>query len=150
MHIRKSEKYNAYNMNTFDISKVIELWHLDKEEVAKVVFPKVRFPVLAFRRVLKGEAELDTIQLGLLADYIGVPVTDLFGLDNWHGVTEDDCLTLTKGGYKVKFNNTFFIIYIDGKPICKNVGNFNVMTFNDFIEYINNQIKLYENGSNQN
>lgn len=137
-------------MNTFNINKVIELWHLDIKEVAKVVFPKVRFPELAFRRILKGEAELDTLQLESLADYIGVPVTDLFGLDNWHGITEDDCLTLTKGKYKVKFNNTFFIIYADNKPICKNVGDFKVMTFNDFINYINNVIKLYENGSNQN
>lgn len=137
-------------MNTFNLDTVIRLWHLNKNEVARVMFPHIRFPEYALNRVLKGLAPVDIQQLMRLADYIGAPVVDLFGLDDWHGITEENCLTLTKGEYKVKFNNTFFIVYKGPEVICKNVGDFQVMTFDEFINYINNQIKQYENGNNQN
>lgn len=137
-------------MNKFDIKKIIERWQLDTLALAKALYPKAQYPKQAFYRVLQGKSNLDVPQLQTLAQFIGVSITDLFDLDSWHGTYEGDYIILTNGNYKVKFDRVLFTIYVDDKPIFTCVGNFNVMTFDEFIDYINNQIKLYENGSNQN
>ena len=81
----------------FNIGNVIEHYKLNTEDLAKVLFPTVKYPKQAFDRVLKGEANLDVIQLERLANHIGVLVTDLFSANTWKGSSEDGCLTMLKG-----------------------------------------------------
>ena len=54
----------------FNIGNVIEHYKLNTEDLAKVLFPTVKYPKQAFDRVLKGEANLDVIQLERLANHI--------------------------------------------------------------------------------
>lgn len=136
-------------MKQFDINKLIEYYGLKTEDAAKVLFPNVKYPKSAFDRVLKGEALLDTAQLERLADYLGIVITDLFFIDTWKGTTEDGCLTLLKGKYKVKlnYNGVYISIYENNKLIDKSIGYIPNMTLKDFITYIDNQIKNYDNGN---
>ena len=137
-------------MEQFNISNVIEHYKLNTEDLAKVLFPTVKYPKQAFDRVLKGEANLDIMQVERLASHIGVLVTDLFSVNTWKGSSEDRCLVMLKGEYKVKlnYNGVYVSIYKNNNLICQNISNVPSMTVQEFINYIDNFIKNYENGNN--
>lgn len=137
-------------MEQFNINSVIEHYKLNTEDLAKVLFPTVKYPKQAFDRVLKGETDLDIKQIETLASHIGVLVTDLFSAGTWKGSTEDDCLTMLKGDYKVKLNykGVFVSIYKNNNLIEQKISNVPDMTMHEFINYLDNFIKSYENGSN--
>lgn len=133
-------------METFDITKIIEHYAPNIEELSKLLFPHVKYPVCAFDRVLKGETNLDTAQVCILAKYLGVLVSDLFNTAfDWKGSYDHThkCLTFVKGTYRVNLNydGTFVTIYRDGKVIKQVVkSGAQEMTLTDFIQYINNLI----------
>lgn len=137
-------------MEQFNISNVIEHYKLNTEDLAKVLFPTVKYPKQAFDRVLKGEANLDITQVERLASHIGVLVTDLFSANTWKGSSEDGCLVMLKGEYKVKlnYNGVYVSIYKNNNLISQNLSNIPSMTVQEFINYIDNFIKNYENGNN--
>lgn len=137
-------------MEQFNINSVIEHYKLNTEDLAKVLFPTVKYPKQAFDRVLKGETDLDIKQIETLASYIGVLVTDLFSAGTWKGSSEDGCLTMLKGDYKVKLNykGVFVSIYKNNNLIEQKISNVPDMTMHEFINYLDNFIKTYENGSN--
>lgn len=137
-------------MEQFNISNVIEHYKLNTEDLAKVLFPTVKYPKQAFDRVLKGEANLDITQVERLASHIGVLVTDLFSANTWKGSSEDGCLVILKGEYKVKlnYNGVYVSIYKNNNLISQNLSNIPSMTVQEFINYIDNFIKNYENGNN--
>ena len=137
-------------MEQFNINSVIEHYKLNTEDLAKVLFPTVKYPKQAFDRVLKGETNLDIKQIETLASHIGVLVTDLFSAGTWKGSSEDGCLTMLKGNYKVKLNykGVFLSIYKNNNLIEQKISNVPDMTTHEFINYLDNFIKSYENGSN--
>lgn len=137
-------------MEQFNISNVIERYKLNTEDLAEVLFPTVKYPKQAFGRVLKGEANLDIMQVERLASHIGVLVTDLFSANTWKGSSEDGCLVMLKGEYKVKlnYNGVYVSIYKNNNLISQNLSNVPSMTVQEFINYIDNFIKNYENGNN--
>ena len=136
-------------MEHFNINNVIEHYKLNTENLARVLFPTVKYPKQAFDRILKGEANLDIIQVERLANYIGVLVTDLFSANTWKGFSEDKCLTLQKGQYKAKlnYNGVYLSIYKDNVLIEQKISNVPNMTVQEFIDYLDSLIKNYEDGS---
>ena len=139
-------------MEQFNISNVIKYYKLNTEDLARVLFPTVKYSKLAFDRVLRGEASLNVIQLERLADHIGVLITDLFSANTWKGLSEDGCLTMLKGEYKVKLNykGVYVSIYKNNEIIHQKLSNIPDMTVSEFINYLDNIIKDYENGNHQN
>lgn len=137
-------------MEQFNINNVIEYYKLNTEDLAKVLFPTVKYPKQALDRILKGESHLDIVQVEKLANYIGVLVTDLFSANTWKGsAAEDGCLTLLKGQYKAKlnYNGVYLSIYKDNVLIEQKISNVPDMTIQEFINFLDNLIKNYENGS---
>lgn len=123
----------------FDINKIIEHYNLNVDEVAKALFPHVRYQKLALDRVLKGEATLDTNQLESLATLVGVFVHDLFFFtDGWKGSSEDGRLVFIKNEYKVKLNykGTFISIFKKENLVHQELIS-NSMSISEFIEFIN-------------
>lgn len=137
-------------MEQFNINNVIKHYKLNTEDLAKVLFPTVKYPKQAFDRVLKGETSLDITQVERLASYIGVLVTDLFSANTWKGSAEDGCLTLLKDEYKAKlnYNGVYLSIYKNNVLIEQKISNVPGMTIQEFIDFLDNLIKNYENGSN--
>ena len=132
-------------METFDITKVIKHYSPDIEELSKVLFPHIKYPKQAFDRVLRGEANLDTAQLGALASYLGVLITDLFSVDDWKGSWDNKykCLTFVKGLYRINLNycGTFITVYKSGKMVHQEIkAHADKMSLTDFIQYINTLI----------
>lgn len=136
-------------MEQFNINNVIEHYKLNTEDLAKVLFPTVKYPKQALDRILKGEGNLDITQVEKLANYIGVLVTDLFSANTWKGSAEDGCLTLLKGQYKAKlnYNGVYLSIYKDNVLIEQKISNVPDMTIQEFINFLDNLIKNYESGS---
>lgn len=137
-------------MEQFNINSIIEHYKLNTEDLAKVLFPTVKYPKLAFDRILKGEANLDITQVEKLANYIGVLVTDLFSVNTWKGLIEDGCITLLKGDYKAKlnYNGVYLSIYKDNILISQKISNVPDMTVREFVNFLDKQIKNYQNGNN--
>lgn len=136
-------------MTKFNINNVIEHYKLNTEDLAKVLFPAVKYPKQAFDRILKGEGTLDITQVEKLASYIGVLVTDLFSVNTWKGSTEDGCLTFIKGAYKAKlnYNGVYLSIYKNNTLIEQKISNVPGMLVTEFITFLDNLIKNYENGN---
>ena len=136
-------------MEKFNINNVIKHYKLNTEDLAKVLFPNVKYPKQALDRILKGEGNLDITQVEKLANYIGVLVTDLFSAGTWKSSAEDGYLTLLKGQYKVKlnYNGVYLSIYKDNSLIVQKISNVPDMTIQEFINFLDNLIKNYENGS---
>jgi hypothetical protein len=128
---------------TFNINKIIEHYKLDVNEVAEALFPHARYKTLALRRVLKGEAFLDSQQIEKLANLIGVLIQDLFAFDDWKGRTEDGCLIMIKGEYKVKlnYNNTYMTLTRGSQVIAQEIVSPVNISLEDFISHINSLIK---------
>lgn len=66
-----------------NIKKILEGKKVNKGEIAQLLFPNVRFPRRAFSRILTGEAELSASQVSILADYLKVPIEELYQPDRW-------------------------------------------------------------------
>lgn len=129
----------------FDINKVIEHYSLNVDEVAEALFPNVRYKQSALKRVLNGEATIDTEQIQKLANLAGVIVSDLFTFDEWKGSSEDGCITFIKGEFKAKlnYNGAYLTLYKGTQVIKKEITAANSLSINSFINHINNLIKDY-------
>ena len=134
----------------FDINTVMQYYDLDPDVIAQVLFPSVKYPKIAFGRVLKGEANLDTVQLELLAKHLGVFVHDLFFVtSDWKGSSEDGCLVFLKGDFKVKLNyKGVFLSLYHGEELIYQELNLHNMTVPVFVEYISLLIKKYKENGN--
>lgn len=135
-------------MEQFNLNSVIEQYKLNTEELAKVLFPSVKYPKQALDRILKGEADLDVKQLQALAYHLGVLISDLFqsaNANNWYGVSEDNCLCFIKGEFKIKlnYNGVYITVYKNNNVVDKIIADVPSMSIEQFKEYINNLIENY-------
>lgn len=129
-------------MQQFNLKSILEEHNVDTQDIAKELFPRVKYPKEAFNRVLRGEANLDTDQVQVLAAYVGVMPADLFSLDSWKGSTEDGLLTLVKGEYKVKINykGSFITIFKNASEIKQEVISSNTISLIELIKHIDKLI----------
>lgn len=136
-------------MNNFDLNKIITHYELEPSAIAKVLFADNKYPNMALTRVLKGEADLSVSQLMTLADYLNLPIQDLFGVDDWKGTVNTDRFVITKGKYSVWINHQkgFAQIYEDLKPVSKLVLS-TAAEFSEVLDTLNNIINNLENGTN--
>lgn len=130
-------------MDKFNINKIIEYYGPNVDELGCVLFPRIKYPKQAFDRVLKGETNLDSAQIELLAKYLGVFVADLFSVDDWHGKWDNEhkCLSVVRGPYKINLNygGAFITVYKNNKMIHQEIKcDVDSMSLSDFIKYINN------------
>lgn len=135
----------------FNLSQVIEVFGLKVEDLARALYPTVKYPQQALSRVLKGEAELDALQIELLAQYAGVLVTDLYNVGaSWKRSSEDGHFTFKKGEYKavLSYKNVFVSVYKNGDLIFQEIANIPSMKIPEFINFLDNIIKKYEDGNN--
>lgn len=129
-------------MAQFNIKKVLEYYDVDRAALAKQLFPAAKYPLSAFNRIIKGEAELNTSQLEKLADFLGIMVSDLFAPDSWKGITEKGHLVFIKGKYKARINydNSFLSIYsaADNTLISTHLLNTQIITLAELVVYLDN------------
>jgi hypothetical protein len=91
-------------MSTFNLRAIIEKYELDEDSLSKELFPKNKFPKVALARITSGVSYLDTWQLGILSEIIGLPITDLFSMDNWNKVIQGNKIKFVKNNHRVELN----------------------------------------------
>lgn len=133
-------------MEKFNIKRVTEVYKPDLDELAKALFPTVTYPKLAFNRILKGEANLDSTQISILASYLGVSVSELFTVEDsgWHMQTcaGDSRLVFTKGDYKATlYGNSLTILKCDKHVASLTfLVNRETISLEDFIKLLDDKI----------
>ena len=136
-------------MTGFNIIKIFEKYQISPNEVAKILFPKAKHPTMALTRILEKKAHLDVIQVEHLAKYIGVPVGDLFYIEDWQCKTNDNLLTFVKDNFKVVLNRGgyFLTVFKDNEVVEQIIANNEALTIKQFIDFINNLTLNYKNGN---
>lgn len=133
-------------MEKFNIKRVTEVYKPDLDELAKALFPTVTYPKLAFNRILKGEANLDSTQISILASYLGVSVSELFTVEDsgWHmsSCAGDSRLIFTKGDYKATLYGQSLTILKGDKFVSAStfLVNKEALSLEDFIKLLDEKI----------
>jgi hypothetical protein len=88
-------------MSKFNLQEVIDKQGLDAKEIARELFPKNGHQVLALKRILKGEAFLNTEQLSRLSQLTNIPIGELYSGGAWEGSSDKESeLVFKSGSYK--------------------------------------------------
>jgi len=121
----------------FNIEQLIKTYAIDTDDIAKVLFPRVKYPKQAFARIVSGEAELEYSQLEKLADYVGLSLSDMFE-DQWKGYFKDGILRIKKGEVEAKFNcgGNFVSLYKNGEFIEHYVVNTALLSMKELLKKI--------------
>ena len=135
-------------MERLNLKYLIEKYKIDEAELGKVLFPTTKYPEYCFRRILKGEAFLDSIQITILANYLSVPVSELFTVEDteWHGAQEDKRLIFKRGVYKVVVGDNICTLSIwkNDQMIYKSIGDIGLMPVKQFLSEVDSIIKDYK------
>lgn len=91
-------------MKKVNLQSIIENYELDPKEIAKDLFPDNKYPDLAMKRILSGEAYLDTNQVSKLALLIGVPIETLYSGGQWKGKRVEATHIFSHGDYRAELN----------------------------------------------
>ena len=139
-------------MEKFSINTILSRYNPDVEELSSILFPHVKYPKMAFDRIVRGEANLDSAQLELLASFLGITVQEMFStLDSgWKASANNSLLIFKKGDYTVKLNykGSFITLLYNADVIYKGIINSPGMSIEDFINYIDSLIKSNKDGRN--
>lgn len=96
-------------MSRLNLAKLIELNRIDTEELAKVLYPDVKFPEKSLHRVLKGSSFLDSEQIFLLSKFTGISFNVLFNPESWdHEFSKDKIHIFRKGAYRAELDPSFW------------------------------------------
>ena len=109
-------------------------------EIAAFLFPDNGHPDKALRRVLREETELTASQISALASYFDIPINDLFEIDQWDCVNDNDTITLKKGDYTAQLNtvNMSTKIWHDKSLFHDRIIPQKSISLRDYIEELNN------------
>ena len=135
-------------MEKFNINKIMSQYGLQEQEVANLLWPMVKYPELGFKRVLRGETYLDSAQICALANYLQVPVSELFTVEDtdWHAISKDKRTIFTKGEYRVILGRDLCSISIwhENDNFFNAVENIGFMEVGRFLKHIDSIIRDHE------
>lgn len=84
-------------MQTIELQKIINAKGILIKDLGKVLFPKTKYPYLAIRRIMRGEAFLSSEQIVLLSDYTNIPLNFLFNFGKWELALQDKKMKAVSG-----------------------------------------------------
>jgi hypothetical protein len=109
-------------MQKVDLGRIMETAKLKTSKVGEALFPDNREPSQAVRRVMRGDALLNSEQLAKLAELIGVPVGMLFDTASWK-------MSVPAGGRNIiQFRSYDYFAELDTKTMTTTVS-FNGLVF---------------------
>lgn len=135
-----------HKLEQFSLQKLVTEFNLNPAELAKILFPHVKYPILAFNRVLSGEASLDTDQLQNLASFLGMFVSELFNVEGWKSKSQPGQLFFMKDKYNAICHVTTGVIslFCEGDIVDTYIMSPGLTSVSEFINSINKQILEYE------
>lgn len=133
-------------MSKIDLSAIIEDYSLDKEELARRLFPAHAHPRHAIRDVIKGVLDLRVAQLSVLSDMAGVSVPELFKVSGWGSLVSNDRFTFTRKNYRVTIDKQTWETKImhDGSMFSQEVLVNKAIPLSEFLAYVDETIKKHK------
>ena len=137
---------------TIDLLGIIERLDLNKNELAKELYPTHTHPTLALNRILKNEGVLDANQISKLSMLTGLEIGDLFTVNGFKiskakkseiTGTRPDVLHLQHGDYKAVYYARTRVTKIYHKKTLfhETVFNKDGIALSDYLNLLINIIK---------
>lgn len=136
-------------MAYLNLQAVIDYYHIDHEIIALLLFPENKFPKTALNRILSEESYLTSEQVYILADFLGINITELYIFGpKWIQQSSKiaNTVILKKGKYTVHINthSGIMIVYEQSKPIdYLKILTDTSIKLNDLFEIIDTHILNY-------
>lgn len=109
-----------------NLKSFMDAHKLDPAKTARELFPGNAYPVMAMKRILDGEALMDTDQVERLAAFAGVPVSKVFN-NGWSFAADwgEDrkVYTLESDGWRAEIDRATWVttLYHNGKAVHEEV-----------------------------
>lgn len=138
-------------MNVIDIEALASRFNLDHKELAIELFPGIKYPELALRRVFKKEAELNASQICKLAALLKIGVADVFNERAWEfekkTSTHSNILVLSSNDYRAEIDTDSWLvnIYKNGSLFHESFIIHKFIKISEFVEVLNSIITKSEN-----
>lgn len=142
-------------MDRLTIKKeLIETSGLTLKEVAEQLFPGNKYPYLALRRVLSGEAMLDMAQASKLSLLTGIPIEQLYSGSGWTGPAPSDqknVLVLENQDYRAELNTATWVtkLFHKNSLFHESVIHAGTISLEEYVQSLDQLITNYQN-QNQN
>jgi hypothetical protein len=122
-----------------NVQSFMDVHELDPQEVAKELFPTNAYPVMALKRILTGEALLDSDQIQKLAHLAGVGVEKVFN-KGWSRSTDRSengpKYILTSGSWRAEIDRMSWVtrLFHNDRPVVEEIISKPTV---GLVEYIN-------------
>lgn len=135
-------------MQAINLKQIVKQHDLDKNELATQLFPGNKFPRVALKRVLSGDAELNASQISKLALLVGVEISDLFltGSQGWKKTSTKGVITLSTGEYKAELDTTTWItrVFCNDSLFHESIIHSGTTPLSEYLNKINLIIKTHK------
>lgn len=130
--------------NQINLGTLIHDYSLDKEDLAKYLFPANKYPVLALNRVIKHKSSLNETQIVLLSEFSGISIDVLFS-NGWTMHSSDYVHTFRLGSFEARLNtrNGMTTLFQKGQFKIKRVIHTGDIVLADYIDKLNSLIKSF-------
>ena len=130
-------------MKTINLKKIIEDQLLDKNEIAKLLFPTNAYPVLALNRILAGTAVLNADQISKFSLFSSIPIAELYEGNGWKSTIKKNVHILTSGDYVAELDTSTWTtkIFHNESLFHEFVMVSKSITLSDYIAKLNEVIK---------
>lgn len=127
-----------------NVKELLETKGVSKTEIARLLFPDVKFPLRAFSRILTKEAELSASQVSILAERLGCEISDMYEPSRWiwESSSDDEYTFIYGKNFRVKVNlsNWESTIFYKNDLIDKGIFCDGSMPLKDYFEMIQQKI----------
>lgn len=129
-------------MNAINLRKIIDAKGLVIIELGRHLYPNNKQPYLAIRRVLTGEAFLNSEQLVKLSEYTGIPINFLFSFGKWEYCLKNKKVEATSGEIKAVLNTQTWEtqLFKNGAPFLDPFKFAPVVELSIYLEFVTNLI----------
>lgn len=129
-------------MDSRYIKQLIKEKGLSQKKLAEALFPKNKYPENALRRIFRNGSTVTMDQAKIIADFLGVPVSDFYTLDGWRYRSSGSCHTFVKGDYRAEIDLSSGVTRITckGTELCETLFHCPTVTLSDFIKAVENII----------
>lgn len=117
---------------------------IDETEMASILFPKVKYPKMALKRILSGEAVLDADQISRLALFLDTSIDKLFS--NWKASYKKGSHKFTMGVYTAELDSATWVtkLFKSDALIHETILSNAAITLSEYIELLNKVVLKFE------
>ena len=134
--------------NIIDLKKLIREYSLNKEVLARHLFPNNKYPVLALNRVVAGKSTLNENQISELSTFSGIPIEVIFS-GGWVHRTVGKVHIFEFEDFKAELNteNNMTVLFYRQKPVVKKIIHQGDIVLGEYFEKLNSLTKSIKHAS---